>query len=157
MDQGTLIIAAISLLICSLPFVLAAKNRKSCEKILRIEIEKLAQQNSKNLDFMENVGNNMLALAVEPGKLFFARRTIGGKTSGCVELKQYKKCEVATVPSRSGGSSQEQIGIRFLPVREQDKSTTITLYETTESMPQSGELQMAMEWTERINKFLINS
>jgi type VI protein secretion system component Hcp len=156
MDSATIIIAVISIVICSLPFVIGRNNRKKREGALLSEIKTLSFNKAIQLSKYELLSNFIIGLDEKANVLCFLRKKETGNHFMEVDLTKYIKVEVQQSNHQEGENNNtrsviDDIVLKFHPKSSTDKITLIELYNRTETQNLSGEFQLAQEWTQFLN------
>ena len=156
MDSATLIIAVISIVICSLPFVIGRNNRKKREGALLSEIKTLSSNKSIQLNKYELLSNFIIGLDEKINILCFLRKKETGNHFLEVDLSNYTKIEVQQSNHQEGENNNtriviDQLVLKFLSKSSSDKIVLIELYNRTETQNLSGEFQLAQEWAQFLN------
>ena len=156
MDSATIIIAVISIVICSLPFVIGRNNRKKREGAFLSEIKTLSSNKAIQLNKYELLSNFIIGLDEKANVLCFLRKKETGNHFMEVDLTKYIKVEVQQSNHQEGENNNtrsviDDIVLKFHPKSSTDKIALIELYNRTETQNLSGEFQLAQEWTQFLN------
>jgi len=157
MDSATIIIAAVSLLICSLPFVIGRNNRKKRENALLNELKTNAKSRSIQLTKHELISNFVIALDEVSNILYFLNKKASGDHFLELNLANYTNCELQQRAHQEGENGNtrsviDQLMLKFQPADQADKIVLIEIYNRTETQALSGEFQLAQEWVKLLNE-----
>ena len=156
MDSATLIIAVISIVICSLPFVIGRINRKKRESVLVSEIKTLSSNKAIQLSKYELLSDFIIGLDEKVNVLCFLQKKETGNHFLEIDLAKHSKVEVQQNNHQEGENNNirtviDQLVLKFLPKSASDKIVLIELYNRTETQNLSGEFQLAQEWAQFLN------
>jgi hypothetical protein len=156
MDSATIIIAVISIVICSLPFVIGRNNRKKREGALLSEIKTLSSNKAIQLSKYELLSNFIIGLDEKVNVLCFLRNKEKDKHFLEVDLAKYSKVEVQQSNHQEGENNNtrvviDELVLKFYPKSSSEKIVLIELYNRTETQNLSGEFQLAQEWAQFLN------
>jgi hypothetical protein len=156
MDSATIIIAVISIVICSLPFVIGRNNRKKREGALLSEIKTLSSNKAIQLNKYELLSNFIIGLDEKTNVLCFLRKKETGNHFLEVDLAKYAKVEVQQNNHQEGENNHtrtviDDLVLKIHPKSSSDKIVHIELYKRSETQNLSGEFQLAQEWSQFLN------
>jgi hypothetical protein len=156
MDSATIIIAVISIVICSLPFVIGRNNRKKREGALLSEIRTLSSNKAMHLSKYELLSNYIIGFDEKANVLYFLRKKETGNYFLEVELAKYTKVEVQQNNHQEGENNHsrtviDDLVLKFHPKSSSDKIVHLELYKRLETQNLSGEFQLAQEWAQFLN------
>lgn len=151
MDSKTVIIAVISLLICSIPLVMGRKNRKKRENAFINEIKKKAKNDSIQLTKYELCSNFIIGFNDVSNMFYFLNRTESGYYFVELNLADYINCELQQLNHSEGenGSKRsvlDQLFLKFTPRSSEGKIVNVEIYNRAETYALSGEIQIVKEW-----------
>lgn len=156
MNSATLIIAVISIVICSLPFVIGRNNRKKRERALLSEMKKHSYHTALNISKYELFSNCIIGLDEKANVLCFLRKREAGDHFLEVEVANYAKVEVEQRSHEEGENYTKQtvideLSLTFHPKTNANIIARIELYNRKEKQMLSGEFQLAQEWALFLN------
>ena len=156
MDSGTIIIGAISIAICILPFVVLRSNRKKIEKKRLQSLEDIAAQHNCTITQHEFCGEFVIGLDEANNFVFFFRKTKDNEIARYINLAGIQKCKVINTSrnySNQGGEYKavDRLELSFVPVAKNEPDLLLEIYNAEESMQLVGELQLVEKWAKRIN------
>ena len=161
MDSGTIIIGAISIAICILPFIMLRRNKQRIEKQRLLGLENLAAQHRGNITQHEFCGDFVIGLDEANKFVFFFRKTKDRETARHINLDGIQKCKAINT-SRSIQSKEgeykvvDRLELVFVPGTKNEPDLVLELYNAEESMQLVGELQLIDRWEKKINQLLNN-
>jgi len=157
MDSGTIIIAILFILICSIPFVIMGRNSKKREKqFLRTLLEIAGKNNGKlsNHDFLTHAA---IGIDDDAKMIFFVKKANNMETHQLVTLHEIQKCNMITA-TRNGSNEDglfkiiEKLELAFEHRDKRKANTVLEFYNADYSSPTlTGELQLIEKWCKMIN------
>lgn len=156
MDSATIIIAVISIVICSIPFVISRYYRKKTEGALLSEIKTLSSNKAIQLSKYELLSNFIIGLDEKANVLCFLRKKETGNHFLEVDLAKYTKVEVQQNNHQESENNNtrtviDQLVLKFHPKSSPDNIVLIELYSQKEAQNLSGEIRLAQEWAQFLN------
>lgn len=106
MDTGTLLIAIISVVIVSSPFVLKIFNRKKKEKHLLRILQSLADKTSNKIKRFDVCGKRIVGIDPDSGILFFYNDETPDQSIQRIELAAYIRSEVVINEIKVGANGE---------------------------------------------------
>ncbi len=147
MDTSTIIIGAILLAICILPFVLISRNRKKKERELLNSLSNLANEHHCKISQFEVCGDQMIGIDEDTKSIFFIKQTDKEKVAKYVSLHTVQRCElVKTTANTAGDTIIDRLELKFVPIDSHQPQYIIEFYNSSERFQLSGELQMIEKW-----------
>lgn len=158
MDAQTLLIAAISLSICALPFVFIGINRKKNKRNLLNRLSELSENKGFQFDQVDAFTNLIIGLDGQKNRVYFLRKYDNEEQFNEIDLSNFTKVEVKSTHKKHTDESEspgiiENVAIRFLSGKGIDP-IELKIFEREKSTGLSWELQLATEWTLLLNERL---
>lgn len=157
MDSGTLIVAAVFIVVCIVPFFITGRKYRKRKRQLFQSINQLAQQQNNKTTTQEMKGNFALALDEPAGKLFFARSKGEEIAAQSILLSEYGMCRLNNVIRIAEGGEKvtTRIELVFTPVSADSEQVVLDLYnEEHDSLTLAGELQVGEKWERLVAGYL---
>lgn len=157
MDLATIIIAVVSIVICSLPFVMVKINKGKREGELLSEIKKNSKNESIHLSKYELLSNFIIGIDETSNHFYFLRKKEDSNHFLEIDLNKYAKCEMQQSNHTEGENNSvqsviDQLALKFHPANASEKMILLELYNRSDNQNLSGEFQLAQEWTLFLNK-----
>lgn len=147
MDTATIIIAAILLAICILPFILISRNRKKNEQGLLQSLQDEAQKVQCIINEHEFCCNIMIGLDTNKNTIFYLKKGNSGNEHKHLVLDAFKQCElVKTMQDSSESSRIQKLALKFIPISDKSQPVFLEFYDSNERFQLNGELQMIENW-----------
>lgn len=159
MDLGTLIIAAVLVAICAVPFMIMGRNKKKREKqLLQLLFDTASKENCK-LTQSEFLNDIAIGLDGINNKLFFFKKIDAIEVEQHVSLSEIKNCGLLNSnrpldTKKNKDIIIEKIGLTFTPIDKNKTNIVFEFFNSEETMLLSGELQLAQKWAKIINEKL---
>jgi hypothetical protein len=159
MDLGTLIIAAVLVAICIVPFLIMGRNKKKRDKqLLQLLFDTASKENCKitQSEFLNDIA---IGLDGINNKLFFLKKIDAIEVEQHVSLLEIKNCGLLNSnrpldTKMNKGVIIEKIGLTFTPNDKNKTNIVFEFFNSEETMLLSGELQLAQKWEKIINEKL---
>lgn len=156
MDSGTIIIGAIVIAICILPFILIGNSIKKRKKKLLYSLFGLAaQKNSKITQY--DLGLDLaIGLDENAGSLFFFRRIKDKEIVEHIDVKAIQNCKVLNTGRTIRNSKEnyqvtEKLELCITPKAKNRPDIFLEFYNSDENSQLDGELQLIEKWARIIN------
>ena len=157
MNTGTLVITAVLVIICVLPFVLMALGRRKKKKQLLQLVYQIPEAQNSSLTHVEYCGDILVCMDAQERYVFFAKNSKNKKQSWkCVDLHTVVRCEPFK-QSRSvkgdGGSYTviDRLELRFFSSKNANDFVRLTFYNANKNLQPTSELEVINRWAEMIN------
>ena len=156
MDSGTLIVGAIMIVICILPFILINNSIKKQKKQLLQSLSGLATQQNCKITQHELGSNLAIGMDENADFLFFFRRVKDKEIVQHIDLKDIQNCKVLNT-SRTVRNSKEnyqvtdKLELCVTPKAKSRPDILLEFYNSDENSQLDGELQLIEKWTKIIN------
>ncbi len=155
MDFSSIIIGAISLLFCIIPFALMYYIRIKKENKMLQSLNAVAQLHNCRISQHEFCGDFVLGLDENTNFVFFFKQKKNESITQFVDLSEIQTCQAvkqARSSARKDGnvSITEKIEMRYIPTNKGKTETRFELY-IDDSSQLSGELQFVDKWSKQIN------
>ena len=160
MDSGTLIVAAVFIAICIVPFLLTGRKYKKHKRELIKALNQLAVQSNCTITIQDTKGNFGIAMDENSGRVFFARYTGENLVARDVDLAGYIRCKmnIAVRIADGGEKVTERIELVLSSVQLSTPQVVFDLYNVEhDSLTLSGELQVAEKWERLIGNIFSKS
>lgn len=151
MDSATGAIAVISLLICSVPFIIDRNNRKKREKEMVKQLKDHAKNETLQLTKFDLQSNLIIGLDDLSNTLYFLIKKEGVDHFQQINLANYKSCELQQSNRELGDQSKSQsvvdrLSLQLNPSKSSDQPVLIEFFNRSETVNLSGEFQLARDW-----------
>lgn len=163
MDSGTLIIAILFILVCSIPFIIMVRNSKKREKqFLRMLLE-IAGKDNCELSVHDFLTHAAISIDNKTNMVFFVKKVNSTETHQLVTLAEIQSCHLVNA-ARTGSNEDGLFKIidrLELVLESHDKSKAdiiLEFYNSAYSSPTlTVELQLAEKWCKVINDKIVAS
>ena len=154
MDTGTLVVAAVFVAICVLPFIFFGRGHRKLRKKFKLLLSQLAEKNGGKITAIETIGNFGIGIDENKNMAYFVRKTDEGILEKEVSLAEIKNCKLKTTTNYFEGGEKvvNSIDFEFFGNDAGKPAVIFNLYNADiDSSTLTGELQTAEKW-ERIFK-----
>src|SRR5690554_2306093 len=152
MDSGTLIVSAVFMAICLLPFIIIGRGHRKLKRKFKNLLSLMAEKSGCKLSESDMSGNFGIGIDENHNKVYFVRKTNDVISEKEVSLTDIRNCKLKSTTTFFEGGDKviEQIELEFYN-KDSDKPVEVfNLYNAdTDSSTLTGELQAAEKW-ERI-------
>ncbi len=156
MDSGTLIIGAIVIAICILPFILIGNSIKKRKNKLLHSLSGLAAQKESKITQYDLGSDLVIGLDENTDFLFFFKRLKEKEISEQVYLKDMQNCRFINT-SRTVRNKNEsyqvtdKLELCISPKAKNRPDIILEFYNSDENLQLGGELQLAEKWAKIVN------
>ena len=161
MDTGSAIIAAVVVIICTMPFIVMHYNMvKKDNKMLRL-LKEMAERQKCKIIQSEFCGDFVIGLDEGGHFVFFVKQKQDKVISAFVDLSEIQTCQPiknTRLVKTNGGTSViiERMELCFIPIKKNKAEAKFEIYDEDLNIQLSGELQLLDKWSEQINDLLKN-
>ena len=160
MDTETIILTAIIIAICSLPFIIMSVSSKKRKTQLLQSLSKIAQQNNCKITKRDLCGNLALGLDENSNALFFFKKGDEKETALYIDLNDIKNCKIIDTRKAQKNKANsfkeiEKLELGFSPIEQNKRDIVLEFYNYNESISLNGELELMKKWLKIINDKLI--
>lgn len=160
MSPGTLIIAIISLVICTMPFAFMAINKRKNEKALINKLSTLNDGIIPSLSKYESMVNMIIGLDENNNQLYFYRDVNNRIQKYKIELSDYSDCRIIKINEKDDGNEIDapikSIFIQLISKYSKVENLNLEIFDRNQSLGLLGELAFANEWSTLIGEKLRN-
>lgn len=163
MDLGTAIITAILVALTVVPIAIMRRNRLKKESGMKQALRQLASRQNGEISQHEFCGDYVIGIDTKNKYIFFYKKNKENELAQFVDLAEVQSCRVEkitrSVKKGNGDGNIEytdRLELHFLPKAANNAITKLELYSEQINRQLTGELQMANDWSKRINDLLHN-
>lgn len=157
MDSGTIIIAILFILVCSIPFIIMGRNSKKREKQFLRTLLEMAHKNNGKLSTCDFLTHAAIGIDNDTNLVFFVKKVNHIETHQLVTLHEIQKCNMITATRNASNEDGifkiiEKLELAFEHRDKRKADTILEFYNAAYSSPTlTGELQLAEKWRKIIN------
>lgn len=156
MNSGTLIVGAIILALCILPFVLMIRSRKKKEKQLLLSLTGVANNQNFKISLHELFVEFAIGLDEEANQLFFFRKTTENETAQHINLAEVKSCKVINTDHSISNNDEnnktiDKLELQFSFLDKKNPDELLVFYNSDENTQLSGEIITIEKWAKILN------
>ena len=158
MDSSIFLITAILIAITVVPFVLMGRNGKKKKKQFLSTLEALAKQHKSKISQCEFGGEFAIGLDETSNYIFFYQKNEDMERRQDIDLSEIMDCQLVktkkTVRNGNGSGKQEELDkleLSFSCIAQNKPNKRIEFYNSDQSAPLSGELELMDKWSKIIN------
>ncbi len=152
MDIGITITGAIFIAICTLPFVLMARNNRKKEKLHFQSLSNIAAKQNCKITAYECCEEYIIGLDETSNFLFFFKQNKENETSQHINLSEIKNCKTINT-SRSNGNQKiiDKLELSFSFHSNNTSDIILELYNSKNRMQLGEDLLLIERWAKKIN------
>ncbi|TXC82106.1 hypothetical protein [Luteibaculum oceani] len=155
-DAGTILVGALSIIGCTLPFVITNKKRKAVEQKLLQKLKEAAVQFQCSINETEIVGSYAIGFDNIKKHLFFYNPSVGIEQVLTVNLQELAGCKILNVSRKINYDGEnhrviDRLELCFTP-KNRKEEIRWEFYDAEKSFQMSGELISLEKWVKTINK-----
>lgn len=163
MDSGTIIIAILFILVCSIPFVIMGRNNKKREKQFLRTLSEMADKNNCKLSNHDFLAHAAIGTDFDAKMIFFIKKVNNIETHQVVTLAEIQSCKLINA-TRTGSNEDglfkiiDKLELMLEHCNKNKAKTILEFYNAGYSSPTlTGELQLAEKWCKMINDKVVSS
>lgn len=159
MELGSVIVAAVAIAICILPFVMLNKSKKKREQELWQALSNFAAQNNCKISQHEIFGNFAIGIDESQNAVFYFRKFNNVESLQMVKLSEIKDCKVnninRTFKNKDGIQRViDRLELSFTPSDKDKPGVILEFFNADLCMQLYGELLSIKKWSQLINSRL---
>jgi len=161
MQLNNIIIGAIIIVICIVPFILLGQGKKKRKRKILESLNNIANQHDCTIGKHEICGDFIIGIDETKKAVFFMKQLAEKTVEQYVNLLEIANCKARTTARavEFGNGSQsviEKLELSFIPIDKNKKEISFEFFNTDISSQLIGELQSIEEWSKLINDFIKN-
>lgn len=161
MDISSIIITAIFIAVCTIPFVLIGRKNKKRKKEKLQSLINIANKQNATISKSEVLSDYVIGMDEVKKQVFFFKKMKDSVIEDYINLAEIKTSKVkntgrAIAYNNSNQSIIEKLELVFIPLDKNRKEIAWEFFNSDDSSQLGGELQSAEEWSNRINESLRN-
>jgi len=156
METGTLIMGAILIAICLMPFILLGLSRKKREKQLLHSLTNIAEKQNCQISYHENCRELIIGIDESNHYLFFFKHENEKGTDQYVHLTEIQNCKLVN-KSRAINKKEnnvmviDKLELSFRPIDKNKNEFSWEFYNSEVSSHLDDELQLLEKWVKIVN------
>ena len=159
MDTGSIIITAILIVVCIVPFVLMSTSRKKRERKTLQSLSDIANKQNCTISKHEIFDNFIIGVDETKKFVFFFKKLEDSVVEQYINLAEIQNCRVKTTAKTVEFNNSTQniihrIELAFTEFDKNKKDATLEFFNDEINIQLSGELQLAEKWSAQINDLL---
>lgn len=159
MDLGTMIIGAILLAICIIPFIIIRINRKKKEKQLIQNLNALANEINCQITRHEIFRDLIIGMDEETKTLFFIKNDEDKFACQYIKLKEIQKCSILKTNTEmnadfGNGSIIEKLELSLTYKGIPQSEILLQFYNRDQNNQLMGEIELIEKWNKSINELI---
>ncbi|WP_066217862.1 hypothetical protein [Formosa haliotis] len=158
MNTGTLILSAIFIAICALPFILTTTNSRKRKKQMLKSLTQIAQKYNASISKYDVGSDFIIGLDEVKNLVLFFKKGIDNTIEECLDLSNYKDCNTIKtgkhLNAKSSAHAIETLKLGFIPTDQTNVAPQFEFYNEDKNMQLSGELQIINTWQSLIHQKL---
>ena len=159
MDSGTIIIGAVVVALCILPFFIFKSGAAKRRKELLEQLARLAQQQNGRISRTDAMGQFAIGLDEQANVVYFIQGEPGREVTQAIQLHDIRSCKPMNI-SRSVDNAQgnfkvvEKLELALSPKNKHHAEQSLEFYHADSNTQLSGEYQLLEKWANIINSRL---
>ncbi|MDO9276772.1 MAG: hypothetical protein Q7T92_14665 [Lutibacter sp.] len=156
MNLGTIIVGAISLVLCALPFILMIRGRKRKEKQLMQSLVGIANNHNCKISSHELFVDFAIGLDEMANQLFFFRKTTENEMAQHINLAEVKFCKVINTSHTISNNDEsnkiiDKLELQFSFLDKKIPDNLFVFYNADENTQLNGEILTIEKWAKIVN------
>lgn len=159
MDLGTAVVGLISIVICISPFIVMYYNKKKKEYQMMKSLKDSATLNNCKISQHEFCGDFIIGIDENKNIIFFLKQKVNETTIQIVDITCMEYCKTIRRTRKLIGDDDhsvftEAIELSFTTRHNYKEEIRLELFNEETNKQLSGELQLAENWSKRLNERL---
>lgn len=159
MNLDNIIIAAIAIAICVIPFILMGRSRKKKQKRTLQSLINLANQKNCKISKYEICGDFIIGIDETKRFLFFYKKLEDKVVEQFINLAEILSCRVKNTTRTVAYNNENQhvidkVELGFIPYDKNKNEILLEFFDADTNMQLSGELQLVEQWFNLTNSYL---
>ena len=155
MDLSSIIIGAIVIACCIVPFIIIGQNRKKSErKTIQSFINK-ANQHNCNISKHEICSDFIIGLDETNKTVFFLKNLKDKGVEQCINLAEIRTCKVKNASRTVANQSViDRLELSFIPIDKNKKEISLEFFNSDIKIQLGREVESIERWSKQINDCL---
>lgn len=160
MDTPTILMSAIFIMACILPFWLSFRSNRKLEKNLQCALKSIADES--NISIANSDTLNQLIFGLDTGNRFLCFVHLGMAENGrfCLDLHEFNKVDLEKKTQRieltDSFEKVIKLSLIFYPKKISDSTKDLVLFDLERQNNLNGEIQFGEKWASQI-QLILNS
>ena len=155
MDVSSIIIGAIVVALCIVPFIVMSQNRKKRERKTIESLNSIAQRQNCSISKHEICGDFIIGIDEVNKYVFFLKKLNDKVVEQCVNLSEIRNCKLNnTARTVANQSVIDKLELSFIPIDKNKKEIALEFFNTDINMQLGQELRSIEQWSNFINDYL---
>ena len=156
MDSGTLIMGAVLIAICVLPFVIVGRNRKKKKKQILQLLTNIAKKYNAQISRYDFCAGFAIGLDETKNAVVLYKQGQDGVTENYVNLSEIQKSRAVTTHRTVGDKDRnfnviDRLDLVLVPIAKQKEDIKLPFFDAEDSLQMSSEMPLAEKWSDLIN------
>lgn len=156
MDLDIIIMTAIIIAICILPFIVLSINTSRKEKKIKNILTEIAK--AKSGEIVDFDLSRSLAVGItknDEAFVFYNKKEDGTESKHCILLSEIKKCNLIRTADGSGSGGIGKLILEFEHLDKNRSDVSLEFYNAANDFQIAGELQLVEKWKPMIDKGIL--
>ena len=161
MNFSNIIIVAIVIALCAVPFILMAQNKKKRVRKTLQSLTNIANQQNCTISKHEICGDFTIGIDETKKFVFFIKKSEDKVVEQFINLSEIQNCKAKNTSrivayNKENQNVIDKIELCFTPIDKNKKEVSWEFFDADINMQLSGELQSIEQWSKLINDYLKN-
>lgn len=152
MDTGSIIIGAVMIAFCLLPFILMSNNRKKNTKKFTENLISSSRNNNCVISESEYSGHFMIGIDTNNNELLFTDKYNEVFESKAIDLNNVTSCKLVRLMKSQ--DTTESVSLQFQLKGNANSENNLEFFNLNKQRGLDGEIQIVQKWEKIINDFL---
>lgn len=159
MDLVNVIIGAIFVAICIVPFILVSLSRKNREKQILQSLSNIASKHNCKINQSEICGDFIIGIDETKKIVFFLKKMKDTVIEQFIDLADIQNCKInnttrTVITNDNNYNLIEKLELSFIPISKNKTGIILEFFNTDFASQLCGELQTVEKWNKLINDHL---
>jgi hypothetical protein len=157
MDTGTIIVAAVLVAICIMPFIFSYRNNRKREAANLAPLIRMAEAHQGHISLSDTWGETAIALDATAKKLFYRRKAKDREHLITIDLNDIAACKGVRVDEPTDRKSKAAPAIARLELelvsRKKDTAPVkLLFFSSAHSLQLNGEVMLLKKWEQAVQQ-----
>ncbi len=159
MELGNIIIGAILVACCFMPFIIMNRNTKKREHLMLTSLSQFAMKYNGQISQSECLGNIAIGIDETINYLFYYKRHKDQVEEKYINLSDIQQCRILNTNRTVGEKNNEQkvidrLDLSFIPRDQKQSEIALEFYNSSINLQMYGELLSVEKWSKMVNERL---
>ncbi len=155
MDISNVIIGAVAMALCALPFIMMSRSKNKREKYFLESLSKAADKCGCKIEQYEVFSNFAIGIDTAKKVVFYCRKAKDSTKVKTIKCAEIKSCKINKISKDYDGRNIiDKLELNLTPIHNNHQAIILVFYKSKVNAQLYGELQAIEKWSQLINNQL---